>query len=377
MEPIDIERYSRQLNLPDFTPEHQENLANSKVLIVGAGGLGSPLILYLAAAGIGQIGIIDYDKVEIHNLHRQILYSAEDVGKYKVDIALQKVIAINPKINCTVYKERLSTDNVVEIFKDFDIIADGTDNFPTRYLINDACVKFGKMNVFASVQRYEGQLAVFNYKNEDGSFGPNYRDLFPTPPLEDAIPNCAEAGVLGPVVGMIACMQAQEVIKIASGMKSKLGNKMLTIDLTDYEMLPIKIKQRNNHHYRFEQRDKIILEDYDDICKIEIDLSFELNSNELLDKIKQEENIKVIDIREPHECAMQSIGAENIPQDQFKSSIEQLDENTCYILHCQSGKRSRVLLDYIKSERPEIAVFHLKGGMNQWIKEQSKGAKLY
>jgi len=371
-----IERYSRQLNLPDFDLEHQQRLANAKVLVVGAGGLGSPLILYLAAAGVGNIGIIDFDKIEVHNLHRQILYTSEDVGYHKVDIAYAKVKAINPDINCSIYKDRLSTENVAEIFEQYDIIADGTDNFPTRYLINDACVKFDKVNIFASVQRYEGQLAIFNLKKEDGSYTANYRDLFPTPPLENAVPNCAEAGVLGPVVGMIACMQAQEVIKIASGKSSELVDKMLTVDLSDYQMLSIKLRKRDDHHYRFASKEQIILEDYDDICKLKLDSKFELNSNEMLEKLSADQTIKVVDIRESHEYELFNIGAENIPKDTFAQAITELNKSQTYILHCQSGKRSRSLLDEILNRNLGLDIYHLEGGVNQWIQEQGKELKL-
>lgn len=371
-----IQRYSRQLNLPDFDLAHQKKLAEAKVLVVGAGGLGSPLILYLAAAGIGKIGIIDFDKVELHNLHRQILYTQEDVGKYKVEVAAEKVQAINPNIECKAYQTSLSTSNVEELFSEYDLIADGTDNFPTRYLINDACVKFQKTNVFGSVQRYEGQVAVFNYRNEDGSFTANYRDLFPIPPLENSIPNCAEAGVFGPVVGMIACIQAQEIIRIASGMESKLIGKILSIDLEDHQMRPFKLKLRDDHHYRNERRNEIILQDYENICKLPIDATLELNSNQLIEKLQSQQAFKVIDIREKHEYAAFNIGSENIPLAQFVASLPEMDSSIGYIIHCQSGKRSRALLDSIIGKHQELNIYHLEGGLNQWVEEQGEEAKI-
>ena len=376
MDQATIERYSRQLNLPDFSLEQQEKLAQARVLVVGAGGLGSPLLLYLAAAGIGSIGIVEFDKVEIHNLHRQILYSTKDIGKFKVDVALERIKAINPSIQSTIFNERLSTKNVERIFNEYDIIADGTDNFPTRYLINDACVKFEKTNVFASVHRYEGQVAIFNFQKEDGSFSSNYRDLFPTPPTENAIPNCAEAGVLGPVVGMIACIQAQEIIKIASGMTSQLVDKVLSIDLQDYQMRSFKLKTREDHPYRNETKDKIILEDYDELCKIPIESNLELDSYQIIDKLNSTDNIKVIDIREPEEFNTYHIGAENIPQKALLASSQTLSDSCTYILHCQSGKRSRAVLDSIIQNNGSSNIYHLKGGINQWIEEQGKEAKL-
>ena len=364
------------MNLPDFTEVEQAKLANAKILVVGAGGLGSPLILYLAAAGIGHLGIIDFDKVEIHNLHRQILYTSVDIGKYKAELAYQRVMAINPEINCTIYNKRLSTDNVATIFHQYDIITDGTDNFPTRYLINDACVKYEKVNVFASVQRYEGQVAVFNAVREDGSRSANYRDLFLIPPLENTVPNCAEAGVLGPVVGMVACIQAQEAIKIASGIGSTLTDKMLTIDVQDYQMLQIKLRVRNDHHYKNESRDKIELIAYDDICKLDIANKYELNFEQLLQKLKSSSNVKVIDIREPSEYELHNIGAENIPKGDFTEIAFTENNPSIYILHCQSGKRSRTLIDEITRANPDYEIYHLTGGLNQWTKELGKFVKL-
>ena len=376
MDKATLERYSRQLNLPDFDLKHQKKLAGARVLIVGAGGLGSPLILYLAAAGIGNIGIIDFDKVEIHNLHRQILYSSKDISKRKVDIAKEKVNNINPDINCTVYTEVLNTENVKAVFENYDIIADGTDNFPTRYLINDACVKFEKTNVFASVQRYEGQVAVFNKKKEDGTFSCNYRDLFPVPPLENTVPNCAEAGVLGPVVGMIACLQAQEVIKIACGKESKLVNTILSIDIDDYQMRTFKLKENPSHHFRNENKENIILKDYENLCKLDIAENLELNSSELLSKLASDKNIQVIDIRETHEYLIHNIGAENIPKDEFLESLSDLDKDTSYILHCKTGVRSRSLLHKIIKTNTLKNIFHLEGGLQQWIIEQGADAKI-
>lgn len=219
----EIERYSRHLIIPDFNIEGQRKLKAAKVLVVGSGGLGAPLLQYLAAAGVGTIGIVDYDTVDDSNLQRQVLFGVESVGKAKVDEAAARIQSLNPYIKVKTYNTMLSSDNALDIIKDYDIVADGTDNFPTRYLVNDACVLLGKVNVYASIFRFEGQVSVFNYTDEDGNVGPNYRDLFPAPPPPGLVPSCAEGGVIGVLPGILGSMQALEVLKVASGVGNPLS----------------------------------------------------------------------------------------------------------------------------------------------------------
>ncbi|MDP4587125.1 MAG: ThiF family adenylyltransferase, partial [Flavobacteriales bacterium] len=213
----ELERYSRHLIIPEFNIEGQKKLKAAKVLVVGSGGLGSPLILYLTAAGVGTIGIVDFDVVDSSNLQRQVLFGEENVGEAKVDAAKKRLSALNPHINIITYNTHLNSQNALDIIKDYDVVADGTDNFPTRYLVNDACVLLGKVNVYASIFRFEGQASVFNQLLEDGTRGPNYRDLFPSPPPAGLVPSCAEGGVIGVLPGILGSIQANEVIKVISG----------------------------------------------------------------------------------------------------------------------------------------------------------------
>ena len=218
----ELERYSRHLIIPEFNIEGQRRLKNSKVLVVGSGGLGSPLLLYLAAAGVGHIGIVDFDVVDDSNLQRQVLFTQADVGKPKVEAAADRIRALNPHIVVQTYNTKLTSANALDIIKDYNLVADGTDNFPTRYLVNDACVLLDKVNVYASIFRFEGQASVFNYVDESGERGPNYRDLFPEPPPPGLVPSCAEGGVIGVLPGILGSLQANEVIKVLSGVGEPL-----------------------------------------------------------------------------------------------------------------------------------------------------------
>ena len=208
----ELERYSRHLIIPDFNITGQRKLKGSKVLIVGSGGLGSPLLLYLTAAGVGTIGILDYDVVDETNLQRQVLFTVQDVGRSKSEAAKERLEQLNPHVKFNTYNVQLTSENALEIIKDYDLVADGTDNFPTRYLVNDACVLLNKPNVYASIFRFEGQVSVFNYTNSKGEVGPNYRDLFPSPPPPGLVPSCAEGGVIGVLPGIIGSLQANEVL---------------------------------------------------------------------------------------------------------------------------------------------------------------------
>ncbi|WP_315821024.1 molybdopterin-synthase adenylyltransferase MoeB [Paraflavitalea speifideaquila] len=217
----ELARYNRHIIIPEFGLEAQQKLKAAKVLIVGSGGLGSPALLYLAAAGVGTIGIVDFDVVDDSNLQRQVLFGVESVGKSKVEAAKARLEALNPHINLVLYNTQLTSQNALDILKDYDLVADGTDNFPTRYLVNDAAVLLGKPNIYASIFQFEGQVSVFNYRNKDGVLGPNYRDLYPTPPPPGLVPSCAEGGVLGVLPGIIGSLQALEVIKVITGVGSR------------------------------------------------------------------------------------------------------------------------------------------------------------
>ncbi|MEL6867590.1 MAG: molybdopterin-synthase adenylyltransferase MoeB, partial [Bacteroidota bacterium] len=244
LSPQEMARYARHLAIPEFNVEGQKKLKKAKVLVIGSGGLGSPVLLYLTAAGIGHIGIVDFDVVDDSNLQRQVLFTVDDVGKSKAETAKKRLQALNPYVNFTVYNTAFTRDNALELIQEYDVVADGTDNFQTRYLVNDACVLAGKVNVYASIFRFEGQVSVFNYPNADGERGPNYRDLFPEPPPPGLVPNCAEGGVLGVLPGIIGSMQASEVIKVITGVGEPLSGRLFLYDAASFTTRILKVGKR-------------------------------------------------------------------------------------------------------------------------------------
>jgi adenylyltransferase/sulfurtransferase len=231
----ELERYSRHIIIPEFNIEGQKKLKNAKVLVIGTGGLGAPLLLYLTAAGVGTIGIVDMDVVDDSNLQRQVLFTVKDVGRPKVEVAAERLTQLNPHVKFVTYNTQFYSSNAFDILKDYDVVADGTDNFPTRYLVNDASVLLGKTNVYGSIFRFDGQVTVFNYQYENGEVGPNYRDLYPEPPPPGLVPSCAEGGVLGVLPGIIGSMQASEVIKVITGVGDPLVGRLFTYDALNFE----------------------------------------------------------------------------------------------------------------------------------------------
>ncbi len=363
------ELYSRQIRLPELGEAGQAKLKSSKVLVIGCGGLGSPLLQYLASAGIGTIGLVDYDRVEIHNLHRQILYTHKDIGKYKAEVAAEKLKTINPKANIQVFNVKLDATNALDIIKDFDIIADGTDNFPTRYLVNDASVKLGKVNVFASIHRFEGQLSVFNFQDSEGNYGPNYRDLFPVPPKADTIPNCEEAGVIGAVAGILGSMQANEVIKIAAGIGTEISGRLVCIELNNISLRSIKFSKLKENKIRTELSDSIQLIDYDLFCGISnVDLIKEISVEAFAQKLRSKEAIQVIDVRNPDEYNEHNMGAELIPAPIVYQNLEKLSDDDMVVLHCKSGARSAAVIQVLQKNFDYDNLYNLKGGILAWEK---------
>jgi sulfur-carrier protein adenylyltransferase/sulfurtransferase len=340
-------RYSRHLVLPNFGLEGQLRLKATRVLVVGAGGLGAPLLTYLAAAGIGTIGIVDFDRVEDSNLQRQTLFTTADIGTLKTEAAAARLRAMNPYIKIETFPVQFTKENALQIIKNFDIVADGTDNFPTRYLVNDACVIAGKINVYASIFRFEGQVAVFNFPNEDGTRGVNYRDLFPVPPPPSLVPNCAEGGVLGVLPGIIGSMQAAEVLKIAAKVGEILNGKMLLVDVTDFSMRTLKIKKWNKTPIT-------ALIDYDIFCGIEPpkkEIIFKNISMEELQDLEMEgEDFQLIDVREPHEYAIANLGGELIPLGTLRAQLHRISKNKRVIVHCQTGARSKKAISILQNE---------------------------
>ncbi|MBX2873981.1 MAG: molybdopterin-synthase adenylyltransferase MoeB [Saprospiraceae bacterium] len=333
----ELNRYARHFAIPEFGLAGQEKLKQSKVLVVGAGGLGSPVLLYLAAAGVGKIGIVDFDVVDTSNLQRQVLYTVADVGESKAQLAKKRILAMNPHIEVEVYQEAFTRENALELVSQYDVVADGTDNFPTRYLVNDACVLAGKVNVYASIFRFEGQVSVFNLAGADGSRGPNYRDLFPEPPPPDMVPNCAEGGVLGVLPGIIGSLQASEVIKVVTGVGEPLSGRLFLFDAAAFSTRVLKFPINPN----LEIKELI---DYEEFCGIpkpdEAVNAFDLSVEQLHELAKQPADFLLLDVREAYEFATDQMGGKLIPLDTLADALPQLNKDQRIIVHCRSGKRS-------------------------------------
>ncbi len=363
--PEETNRYARHLAIPNFGISAQEKLKAARVLVVGAGGLGSPVLLYLAAAGVGTIGIVDDDRVDLTNLQRQVLYTTKDIGQSKVELARQKIKDINPHIQINSYSERLTRHNAEKIIRDYDVVADGTDNFPTRYLVNDACVLFGKVNVYASIFRFEGQVAVFNYLNAQNERGPNYRDLFPEPPPPNLVPDCATGGVLGVLPGIIGSMQASEVIKVITGIGEPLAGRLFLFDAEDFSTRILKIKK---------QPSIIISEliDYEIFCgvKKENPSGFsELNVADFRELQDTTVDFHLIDVREPAEYAIDRIAESHlIPLSNITKRLDEIPDTGKIIIYCQSGQRSKRAISRILENKKITNLYNLTGGLSSYRK---------
>jgi molybdopterin/thiamine biosynthesis adenylyltransferase/rhodanese-related sulfurtransferase len=359
----EAERYSRHFVLPGFSIQAQQKLKQASVLVVGAGGLGCPVLQYLTAAGIGKIGIADHDVVSLSNLQRQILYTVRNIGKNKAEVAASKLAELNPNVLFKTFTEKITSKNALSFLNDFNLIIDCTDNFPTRYLLNDACVILHKPLVYGSIFRYEGQVAVFNYKGS-----PHYRDLYPQPPDPDSVPNCEEGGVLGVLPGIIGSMQANEAIKILTATGEVLAGKLLLYDSLTSETTIVSIPTRNT---KIEIKELI---DYDDFCG----LSQKKNKNwdmkeitvqELKALIDSKADFQLIDVREPHEYDICNIGGELIPMADLPHQVDQLSKDKKVVVHCRSGKRSGDMVLWLEKNQGLDNLYNLKGGILAWAKE--------
>ncbi|HAS43149.1 MAG TPA: molybdenum cofactor biosynthesis protein MoeB [Microscillaceae bacterium] len=370
----ELERYSRHLIIPEFNIEGQRKLKAAKVLVVGSGGLGSPLLLYLTAAGVGTIGIVDFDVVDDSNLQRQVLFSVDDVGTPKVEAAKKRLEGLNPHINFVVHNEPLTSHNALDIVKDYDLVADGTDNFPTRYLVNDACVLLGKPNVYASIFRFEGQLSVFNYTNKEGVLGPNYRDLYPTPPPPGLVPSCSEGGVIGVLPGIMGSLQANEVIKVITGVGEPLSGRLFLYDAAAFETRTLKIYRDENNPLNGKNPTITELIDYDHFCGIvpkgekQRDVK-SVSVQELKDLIEKQEDIQVIDVREGYEYEIANINAELIPLGEIEAQLDKIASDKKVVLHCRSGKRSADAIELLEKKYGFKNLYNLDGGILAWADE--------
>jgi adenylyltransferase/sulfurtransferase len=369
----EMKRYSRHLIMPEVGLKGQEKLKAASVLIVGTGGLGSPSSLYLAAAGVGRIGLVDFDKVDYSNLQRQILFTTNDVGRPKIEAAKERLLATNPEIKVETYETRLTSENAMDIFKNYDIIIDGTDNFPTRYLTNDACVLLGKPNVYGSIFRFEGQTSIFDAKR-----GPCYRCLYPEPPPAGMVPSCSEGGVLGILPGLVGVIQATEAIKLILGEPDVLIGRLLLINALKMKFREVKL--RKNEECSLCGKNPTIgkLIDYNQFCGVspqnqqqaqEHD-SLEISVHQLDQMIKSGKKIRIIDVREPHEWEICHLDqAELIPLSEFEQHIKKLKKDEDLIIHCKSGGRSMSALILLRDQFGFTKVKSVAGGITAWAEE--------
>ncbi|HEV7347881.1 molybdopterin-synthase adenylyltransferase MoeB [Telluribacter sp.] len=351
--PQEQQFYARQLSLPGFGPEGQQRLKGASVLVIGAGGLGCPVLTYLAAAGVGILGVIDFDKVEASNLHRQVLFGVDDIGKSKALAAAARLRGQNPYIKVQAYDKQLTTENVLRLMADYDIVVDGSDNFPTRYLVNDACLLLDKPLVFGSIYKFEGQVTVFNYQG-----GPTYRCLYPIPPAENEVPNCAEIGVLGILPGVVGTLQATEAIKLITGTGEVLSGRLLLYDALHATFQTYRFQSNPASRERRGLRD-----DYGLACAVPAPAIEELTYPELQELMEGTNPPFLIDVREPHEHERFDIAGVNWPLKTLTQHLPELLEQPDIVLYCQSGMRSRKALELLREELPGHTIRHLKGGV--------------
>ena len=365
----EVLRYSRHLIMPEVGMDGQLKLKAAKVLCVGAGGLGSPLALYLAAAGVGTLGVVDFDVVDFTNLQRQIIHTTADVGRKKLDSAADKLLAINPNVNIVKFDTRLSSANALELFRDFDMVVDGTDNFPTRYLVNDACVLTGKPNVYGSIFRFEGQVSIFAMKE-----GPCYRCLYPEPPPPGLVPSCAEGGVLGILPGLVGVMQATEAIKLILGAGEPLIGRLLLVDALAMRFRELKLRKNPDCPACGTHPTIKALIDYNEFCGIpgeEKPVETQMPSI-TVEELKQLRDAGkepfLLDVREPHEYQICNLGGHLIPLNDLPKRVNELDSSREIVVHCKMGGRSAKAVDFLR-QSGFTKVKNLTGGINAWAEK--------
>ncbi|HEY7331077.1 MAG TPA: molybdopterin-synthase adenylyltransferase MoeB [Gemmataceae bacterium] len=369
LSPEEAARYSRHLIMPEVGMEGQKRLKAASVLLIGAGGLGSPLGLYLAAAGIGRIGLVDFDVVDFSNLQRQVLHGTPDVGRPKLHSARDRLQAINPEVQLDLYEARLTSGNALSIFQPYDIVIDGTDNFPTRYLVNDACVLLKKPNVYGSIFRFDGQASVF-YPGR----GPCYRCLYPEPPPPGEVPSCAEGGVLGILPGLIGCIQATEAVKLLLGQGSPLIGRLLLYDALQMSFREFKVRRNPKCPVCGDQPTVTKLIDYDQFCGLrgqETPAPVAADSDaitveELKQRLDKGENVFILDVRNPEEIQISRLaGSTVIPLPQLPQRFGELDRDREIIVHCKSGMRSQKAIQFLR-QQGFTRLKNLTGGILAW-----------
>ena len=353
LSPAEQNHYLRQLTLPELGSSGQQRLKDARVLVIGAGGLGCPVLTYLAAAGVGMLGVVDFDRVEISNLHRQVLFTVEDVGLNKAEAAVGRLKMLNPHIQILAHPEGLTQGNALSIIQNYQIVVDGSDNFPTRYLANDACVLLDKPLVFGSIYKFEGQVSVFNYRG-----GPTYRCLYPTPPDEGEVPNCAEIGVIGVLPGIIGSLQAMETVKLITGLGEVLAGNLLVYDAlrTTFQKYQFVARPESRHIAALQS-------DYGETCAVPMTGLEEIDYEELELVMQELVPPLLVDVREPHEYLQFNLGGVNWPLNTIAQHIPELLARTSVVLCCQSGTRSRKAYEILAPVLPNHRFRQLKGGV--------------
>ncbi|MGA8072938.1 MAG: molybdopterin-synthase adenylyltransferase MoeB [Candidatus Acidiferrales bacterium] len=374
----EILRYSRHLIMPEIGMEGQLKLKRAKVLLVGTGGLGAPLGLYLAAAGVGRIGVVDFDKVDFTNLQRQIMFGTSDVGRPKIEAAGERLGNLNPEIRLDRYETALTSENALEIIRDYDIVADGSDNFPTRYLVNDACVLLGKPNIYGSIFRFEGQASIFGAPG-----GPCYRCLYPEPPPPGLVPSCAEGGVLGVLPGIIGSIQAMETLKLILGKGEPLIGRLLLFDALGMKFRELKLRKSAHCPICGEHPTITKLLDYAEFCGIRGEEAPaaqstvpEMTPRELKARLDGGDDIFVLDVREPHEYQICNIGGHLIPLGDLPQRVNELDSSREIVAHCRSGKRSADAAEFLRKAGFK-KLWNLRGGILGWSDEVDPSVPKY
>ena len=375
----EVLRYSRHLIMPEVGMDGQLKLKRAKVLMVGSGGLGAPLGLYLAAAGVGRLGIVDFDTVDFTNLQRQVIFGTSDVGRKKLEAARERLGNLNPEIQIDAFETRLTSENALEILRDYDIVVDGTDNFPTRYLVNDACVLLGKPNVYGSIFRFEGQASIFGYPG-----GPCYRCLYPEPPPPGLVPSCAEGGVLGVLPGIIGCIQAMETIKLILGSGEPLVGRLLLFDAVGMRFRELKLRKNPECPACGEHPTVTKLIDYAEFCGIrgeeapaQIAAAVpEITPKQLKQRLDHGDDLYILDVREPHEYQICNLNGHLIPLGELPKRVGELDSSREIVAHCRSGKRSAEAVEFL-TKAGFRKIWNLKGGILAWSDEVDPSVPKY
>jgi molybdopterin/thiamine biosynthesis adenylyltransferase/rhodanese-related sulfurtransferase len=374
----EVQRYSRHLIMPEVGMDGQLKIKQAKVLCIGTGGLGAPLGLYLAAAGVGRIGLVDFDVVDYTNLQRQVLFGTSDVGRPKIEAAADRLRNLNPEIQIDTFETHLTSENALDILKDYDVVVDGTDNFPTRYLVNDACVLLGKPNVYGSIFRFEGQITVFGYPG-----GPCYRCLYPEPPPPGLVPSCAEGGVLGVLPGIVGTIQAAETLKLIIGKGEPLIRRLLLFDALAMRFRELKLRKNPECPVCGENPTLTKLIDYAEFCGIRGEEAPmptttvpEITPVELKARLDKGDDVYILDVREPHEYQICNIDGHLIPLGELSRRVNELDSSRDIVAHCRSGKRSADAVDFLRKAGFR-KVWSLKGGILAWSDEVDPSVPKY